>query len=128
MDEEFDYCGQYMVKTVRSFYILCTNHDYCHYTENVNAIGETPDGWENMSRWGIDRIYCPICKRNTQLKCVDPDVCMVLDMIGAPHELNYSQRCAYGYQFDQKIKIIKEVRQARRIDLADLEGNICGSN
>lgn len=94
----------------------------------VNAIGDIPDGWENMSRWGFDRIYCPVCKKKLLIKCVDPDVRLALDMIGAPYELDYVHRRAYGYIFDQKMKIIKEVRQARRIDLADLEGNICGSN
>lgn len=128
MVEEIDYCGQYMVRTVRSFHILCTNHDVCHYTEPVNAMGEIPDGWESMSRWGIDRVYCPICKRNTQLICVDPDVRMVLDMIGAPYELDYVHRRAYEYSFDQKMRIIKEIKQTIRPPLADVEGSACGSD
>lgn len=122
-----DYCGQYTVRTVRTCYLRCANDD-CRNMAYVKAMGDIPDDWENLSRWGFERICCPDCKKKLHIKCVDPDVCMVLDMIGAPYELDYAHRCAYEYRFDQKMKSLKELRQARRIDLADLEGNICGSN
>lgn len=128
MDVEFDYCGQYTARTIRSYYILCVNHDDCHNMAYVNAIGDIPDGWENLSRWGFDRIFCPDCKRKTHIKCVDPDVRSVLDMMGAPYELDYVHRRAYEYRFDQRMKSLKELREARRVNLADLEGSVCGSN
>lgn len=125
MDED---CGQYTVRTVHTYYLRCANHDDCRNMRYVNAVGDIPDDWENLSRWGFDRIYCPVCKKRLQIKCVDPDVCMVLDMIGAPYDLDYVHRRAYEYRFDQRMKTLKELREARRFTLADVEGNVCGSN
>lgn len=125
MDED---CGQYTVRTVRTCLIRCANPDGCRNMRYVNAVGDIPDDWENLSRWGYDITFCPVCKMKLQMKCVDPDVCLALDMIGAPYELDYIHRCAYEYRFDQTMRIIKEIRQARKFTLADSEGSVCGSN
>ena len=108
---EYDYNGQYEIETVRSYNIYCANHQDCLNTKRVYAVGDIPDGWENLSKWGFDRTYCPVCKKKLQMRCVDPDVCLALDMIGAPYELDYVHRVAYEYRFDQVMKLMRDFKK-----------------